>query len=83
MLFPSPAMPPATIRTGSNRFFSLNYGLKNRGRGWDSVDVNRQAELKIINFYNHLRHSLDITRCPQKVEMERVKGIDSSTQYVD
>jgi len=40
-----------------------------------SVDVSRQAELINLNSYNHLRRSLDVDRCPQKVEVERVKGL--------
>jgi len=62
---------PATIRTSPNRIYSLNYGLKKRGCGWISVDASRLKFDKNLNFYNHLQHSLDFSRSPQKVEVER------------
>jgi len=64
------------------RIDGLENGLNRRGYGWLSLEVSGLRKCKILNPDNRLRHSLDVDRCPQKVE-ERVKGYSVSRYKLD
>jgi hypothetical protein len=49
----------------------LNFGLKNAGRWWMSVDILGLILQKFLNPANNLDHSLDFPGSPWKVTVER------------